>query len=75
MQILTTRPNEEPTYGPEVYLVEHDNPRKDIGKDYDKALKTVKAADPEEWMLGNVIEALEQMGWRVMNTNPVHKEY
>jgi len=34
MQVLTTRPTEEPTWGPEVYLVEHENPRKDIGKDY-----------------------------------------
>jgi hypothetical protein len=44
MQVLTTRPNEEPTWGPEVYLVDHDNPHKDIGKDYDKALEIVKAA-------------------------------
>ncbi len=75
MQVLTTRPNEEPTWGPEVYIVDHDNPRKDIEKDYDKALEIVKAAAPEEWQFSEVIEALEKMGWRVLLTNPVHKEY
>jgi len=75
MQVLTTRPNEEPTWGPEVYLVDHDNPHKDIGKDYDKALEIVKDAAPEEWQFSVVIEALEKMGWRVLLTNPVHKEY
>ena len=75
MQVLTTRPTEEPTWGPEVYLVEHENPRKDIGKDYETALNKVKKAKPKEWNCGEVLEVLEKMGWRVILTNPVHKEY
>lgn len=75
MQILTTRPQEEPTWGPDVYLVEHDNPRRNIDKDFDKAFETVKSAYPEEWQFFMVIEVLKKMGWRVMLTNPVHKEY
>jgi len=35
----------------------------------------VKKAKPKEWNCGEVLEVLEKMGWRVILTNPVHKEF
>jgi len=38
-----------------------------LDADYDKALETVKAVDPDEWNLDDVFNQLRKMGWLIQD--------
>lgn len=50
----------------EVFIVEHEKPRKNFEKDFDAALEAEKKACPEEWQVNDVLARLEKEGWQIL---------
>lgn len=50
----------------EVFIVEHEKPRKDFKKDFDRALEAEKKACPEEGQVDDVLARLEKQGWQIL---------
>ena len=50
----------------EVLIVDHEKPRKDFEKDFDKALALEKVKNPDEWQANDVLARLERTGWQIL---------
>ena len=48
---------------------------KEFKEDWKCALNAVKAADPEEWIVAEVITELENIGWIITRIDPIHVSY
>ena len=59
----------------DVYIVEHDNPKKDFETDWDEVKKTVKEKNPETWMVEQVIVGMKRRGWSILHVSPIQVEY
>ena len=80
MQVVLSRPWDDKEIV-DVYLVSHDSEKKSHASngafqiDWDEALTKVKKAEPETWMVNQVIDDLRAQGWQIIRLDTVDVSY
>lgn len=75
MFTVVSRPNDDESVV-DVYIVEHDDKgEKEFVNEWDRAVASAMKANPETWMVGEVIVSLERNGWQILRANKVIVTY
>jgi hypothetical protein len=74
-QVVLSRPWDDKEIV-DVYFVSHDNisPKK-FETHWDREIKKAKKAEPETWMISQVIDALRGKGWQIIRFDPIKVSY